>query len=201
MGLTSNERRAQRRQECREALAAHIRERTGLLVPPNRVRLQPSVEDGYAWSVSTSKEHLLKTSLSNGTVGVYQAILQELGRSIEAVKPQTLQATGTGQNEKLSDQSPDTVADSFTATIQRLEREKFELANDLERAQARNEELLEQDREWQTKMRTLQEQLRESQSLVEQLEKELNHAKGGIVAAITTLQDCQFLEYSAREGQ
>lgn len=93
------------------------------------------------------------------------------------------------------------MADSFTATIQRLEREKLELANDLERAQSRNEELVEKDREWHAKTCGLQEQLRTSQLLAEQLEKELNHAKGGIVAAITTLQDCQSLEHNAQEGQ
>lgn len=93
------------------------------------------------------------------------------------------------------------MADSFTATIQRLEREKLELANDLERAQAHNEELLEQDGELQRKMCALQDQLRASRSLVEQLEKELNYAKEGIMVAITTLQDCQSLEYSAQEGE
>jgi hypothetical protein len=30
---------------------------------------------------------LMKTSLSNGTVGLYDAICKEIGRSIEAVRP------------------------------------------------------------------------------------------------------------------
>ncbi|KAJ6105192.1 hypothetical protein N7523_010279 [Penicillium sp. IBT 18751x] len=214
MTLTSNERRAQRRKECREALAAHIRkasltgsafpnslelmsplgERVGLVVPPNRVRLQPSVEDGYAWSVSKSKEHLLRTNLSNGTVGIYQAIQQELGRSIEAVDPQTLRPTGPSQKDEGSEEpikSFETGTGSFTATIQRLERENHELLQQLERAQTRAEELLAQDGEWQAKTCALQEQLRNSQLLAEELEKELDKARGGIVGAIKMLQGHQ----------
>lgn len=71
-----------------------IDERLGLLVAPSQVRLQPSTQDGYAWSVTKSKESLLQTSLSNGTVGLYQAIREELGRSLEAVSPRILRQGG-----------------------------------------------------------------------------------------------------------
>lgn len=80
--------------------------------------------------MSKSKENLLKISLSNGTVGVYQVILRGLGQYIKAMKPQTLQTTETRQNDKSSHQ-----VSLFTATIQQLERGKLELANNLERAQ------------------------------------------------------------------
>ncbi|OQE65448.1 hypothetical protein PENNAL_c0157G02251, partial [Penicillium nalgiovense] len=50
MVLSSNEKRAFSRQQCREALAAHIHNRLGLVVAPSQVRLQPSAGDGYAWS-------------------------------------------------------------------------------------------------------------------------------------------------------
>lgn len=75
----------------------------GLIVPPARVRLQPSVEDGYAWSVSEGKKHLFETTLGRGTVGLYQNIIDELGKSIEAVSPQILQKkdlTGDHQTKR-----------------------------------------------------------------------------------------------------
>jgi hypothetical protein len=62
-------------------------DRLGLIIQPQAVRLQPAPEDGYSWCVTDSKAHLMKTSLSNGTVGLYDAICQEIGRSIEAVRP------------------------------------------------------------------------------------------------------------------
>jgi hypothetical protein len=68
-------------------------ERLNLHICPDQVRLKPSMEDGYAWSVSESKEYLLDTSLSRGSVGRYDIIMEELGRSIEAVTPASLQKT------------------------------------------------------------------------------------------------------------
>lgn len=64
--------------------------RLGLRITPAEVRLQPSYEDGYAWAVTNHKGHLLERSLSNGTVGLYDAICEELNKSIEAVHPETL---------------------------------------------------------------------------------------------------------------
>ena len=66
-------------------------DRLGLVVAPSDVRLQPSVGDKYAWSVTESKKSLLQTNLSSGSVGLYRSICEELGRSLEAVTPQTLQ--------------------------------------------------------------------------------------------------------------
>lgn len=62
------------------------------------MRLQPSVEDGYAWSVLQGKEYLLDTNLGNGTVGRYQDIRQQLGPSLEAVAPERLQPKGAGHD-------------------------------------------------------------------------------------------------------
>jgi hypothetical protein len=65
--------------------------RLGLVVAPGQVRLQPSAGDGYAWSVTESKKSLLQSNLGSGSVGLYRSICEELGRSLEAVTPQTLQ--------------------------------------------------------------------------------------------------------------
>ncbi|KAF4767694.1 hypothetical protein HAV15_009602 [Penicillium sp. str.  len=148
MGLTSNQRRAQARQRCREALAAHIYERLRLSIPPQCVRLQPSVEDSYAWSVLPGKEYLLDTNLGNGTVGRYQDIVQQLGSSLEAATPQRQQPKGTDHDtiSREEPKPPEPDSASFTEMIRLLEHEKKVLAVDLESARAQSEDLLCKDR-------------------------------------------------------
>lgn len=91
MVKSSNEKRTLLKQQCREALSIHIYDRLGLVVAPAQVRLQPPPGYGYAWSVTESMAFLLKSNLSSGTVGLFQTIYKELGRSLEAVSPQVLQ--------------------------------------------------------------------------------------------------------------
>jgi len=74
-------------------------DRLGLAVAPGMVRLQPQPEDGYSWSVTKSNAALLKSSLSTGTISLYQSICNELGRSLEAVPPQMLQASQPGAGD------------------------------------------------------------------------------------------------------
>ncbi|CAG8095004.1 unnamed protein product [Penicillium salamii] len=90
MSKSSNEKRFKLRKQCREALAAHIYDRLRLVVPPEKVRLQPRPEDGYAWSVAGTNADLLKSNLSSGSTRIYQLICSKLGRSLEAVNPQSL---------------------------------------------------------------------------------------------------------------
>ncbi|OQE70563.1 hypothetical protein PENNAL_c0114G05474 [Penicillium nalgiovense] len=205
MILSSNEKRALLRQQCREALAAHIHERLGLTVAPGRVRLQPSAADGYAWSVSKSQENLLRSNLSNGTVGLYQAIRDALGCSIEAVSPQTLRESDAGSFKSMSDERPrssklskplGTASEnhSFTATIRRLEGANRELTAELERGQIYSEELLEERQQWEAKYRGIYEELDNSKFLVKQLEKDLNRAHMGIAEAMEILKNNQLPE-------
>ncbi|KAJ5483143.1 hypothetical protein N7530_002389 [Penicillium desertorum] len=212
MALSSNEKRALWRRQCREALATHIFERLGLTVAPGRVRLQPSMADGYAWSVSKSQEHLLKSNLSDGTVGSYKKICDALGRSIEAVSPQTLREHDARSGKGISDECPNSKeppklfqtasgSGSFTATIQRLEDENQELVVELERAQAYSEKLLEERREWEAKCRGISEELDDSKSVVKQLENDLSHAYMGIAEAMKTLKGLQLPEKSTHEHE
>ncbi|KAJ5346190.1 hypothetical protein N7452_004194 [Penicillium brevicompactum] len=221
MILSSNEKRALLRQQCREALAAHIHDRLGLTVAPGRVRLQPSAADGYAWSVSKSQEYLLKTNLSNGTVGMYQAIRDALGCSIEAVSPQTLREPDASSDNRISDEvshqgllsfpnaeilkhpsssklpKPTRAAsatDSFTATIQRLEVANQELTADVENARKHSETLLDERQEWEAKYRGIHEELENSKSLVTRLEEDLSRVQMGIAEAMETLKNHQIPE-------
>ncbi|KAJ5642295.1 hypothetical protein N7490_006295 [Penicillium lividum] len=165
-------------------------QRLGLLVPPGRVRLQPSPEDGYAWSVSNSKEHLLKTCLGRGTVGLYQDIIDELGHSIEAVTPRTLQIAVVANDTTPSIEGPEHGFESFTATIQRLERDKREISLELERANARSDDLMSKNRELEATICRLEEELGCSQTSIEQMKGELQLARDAISESMKVL--CKF---------
>ena len=81
----------------RQANFRSLDDQLGLRISPSQVRLQTSAEDEYAWSATDSKAHLLDCSLGNGSVGLYEAICKKLGRSIEAVRPETLRTPLTDQ--------------------------------------------------------------------------------------------------------
>ncbi|KAJ5244848.1 hypothetical protein N7489_004944, partial [Penicillium chrysogenum] len=83
MPIRSNEKRFKLNQQCRRALAANI-------FAPEKVRLQPRPEDGYAWSVTSANAALLKASLSSGNIHLYRSIYKEVGHSVKAVSPHTL---------------------------------------------------------------------------------------------------------------
>ncbi|KAG2026553.1 hypothetical protein GB937_001334 [Aspergillus fischeri] len=133
MARSSNEKRARRRQECREALANHIYNRLGLRIAPSKVRLQPSPDDGYAWSVTDKSAHLLRDSLSSGSVGQYEAICEGLGVSIEAVHPEVVMDDRTTHHG--DDDEPSSNEESFTAIIQRLRVENEALTSEIDRLQ------------------------------------------------------------------
>lgn len=121
MSKSSNEKRFKLRKQCREALAAHIcicnsvlpltqliflDNRLRLVVPPEKVRLHPRPEDGYAWSVAGANADLLKSSLSGGSTRLYQLICRELGRSLEAVNPQSLDSSQSNTGGLPNEVSP-----------------------------------------------------------------------------------------------
>jgi hypothetical protein len=101
MANNSNKKLSIWRKQCRDALVAHIRksifasiashthmavdDRLHVEVDPALVRLQPSPEDQYAWSVTESKAFLLKSPLSTHSVKNLQLICREIGSSIEAI--------------------------------------------------------------------------------------------------------------------
>jgi hypothetical protein len=89
--------------------------RLGLIVAPNQVRLHPRPEDGYAWSVTEPNKHLLQSSLSDGKIRIYRSICEELGRSLEAVAPETLQSSPLNQED-----SVDKVGDIHPAALMEL---------------------------------------------------------------------------------
>ncbi|KZN94073.1 hypothetical protein EN45_042610 [Penicillium chrysogenum] len=88
MPKRSNEKRLKLNQQCREALAANIctrgplptitqlillDDRLGIVVAPEKVRLQPRPEDGYAWSVTSANASVLKSSLSSAEISKLKA--------------------------------------------------------------------------------------------------------------------------------
>jgi hypothetical protein len=174
--------------------------------------------------VSDSQKHLLKTNLSNGTVGFYQDIRDALVCEMEAVSPQTLRELDTGSDNKISakvsqpplftecqhaekskrscppklSKSPETASGggSFTVTIQRLENANKELAAELERAKACSEDLLKEKLEWEVKYLEIDGELEASRRLVKHLESELVRVGMGVTEAMKILQDHQLPEGS-----
>ncbi|KAK5790584.1 hypothetical protein VI817_007899 [Penicillium citrinum] len=193
MNLTSNQRRARARQQCREALTAHIYERLGVTVAPQDVRLQPSTDSDYAWSVMPGKEYLLDTNLGNGSVGLYQEIQQHLGSMIEAVAPRQRDTRRADTTSSVESHTPEPASASFTDKIKQLEDENFSLAFELEGTRAQLEELESQGRQWQAQMRDLQEELEECRSSAYELQSELEWARHGIGAAVKALEGTQLL--------
>ncbi|KAF7589638.1 hypothetical protein BBP40_004011 [Aspergillus hancockii] len=143
MGQRSNDKRASKRQEYQEALANHIYERLRLSISPDQVRWKPSTDDGYAWSVCGSKKYLLNTSLSNGTVGRYDTIIKELGRSIEVVMLATLQKKQGAQAKSSKPlQTAQAQNGSFTAMIMRLKDANETLQRQLEKSRNDSQKLM-----------------------------------------------------------
>ncbi|KAJ6022344.1 hypothetical protein N7499_002891 [Penicillium canescens] len=201
MVLTSNEKRAFFRQQCREALAAHINDRLGLVVAPSQVRLQPSAGDGYAWSVTESKKSLLQSNLGGGSVGLYRSICEELGWSLEAVTPQTLQVAQLERDHLPREDSGPARADeeesgSFTAKIRELECANHRMKNELGRISIHLQESLDENRTLHAKIRRLQDELDSSSSRATHLEDELVRVTKGITEAMQVLQDHQAQERS-----
>ncbi|KAJ5215570.1 uncharacterized protein N7498_001977 [Penicillium cinerascens] len=189
MAMSSNEKRALERTKCREALAAHIRLRLGLVVAPNQVRLQPRAEDGYAWSVTEPNRHLLQSSLSGGNVRLYRSICDELGRSLEAVTPETLQTSPSNQetNAEEPPRADDRGTVSFTAQIRDLESANRDLAVELDRARGRLQESVSECRHLKIETARLQDQLQASDSQARDLEVELARVRAGVSEAMQVL--------------
>ncbi|CAI7611034.1 unnamed protein product [Penicillium viridicatum] len=201
MVLTSNEKRAFFRQQCREALAAHIHDRLGLVVAPSQVRLQPSAGDGYAWSVTESKKSLLQSNLGSGSVGLYRSICEELGRSLEAVTPQTLQVAQLERDHLPAEESGPARTDeeqsgSFTAKIRELESVNHGMKHELDRTSIHLQESLDENRTLHAKIRRLQGELDSSSSRATHLEDELVRVTNGITKAMQALQDHRAQQWS-----
>ncbi|KAJ5297294.1 uncharacterized protein N7443_008187 [Penicillium atrosanguineum] len=176
----------------RKGLMPMIDERLGLLVAPNAVRLQPSAQDGYAWSVTKSKESLIQTSLSNGSVGLYRAIREELGRSLEAVSPRILRQDGEEHStqpdtRRLSDD--ETENESFTAIIRRLEHENQDLRTQLARAREESEQARRHHQDWEAKACRLANDNGIARVSERRLKSQVSRMQRAVSGAVRLLED------------
>ncbi|CAG8245402.1 unnamed protein product [Penicillium salamii] len=192
MSKSSNEKRFKLRKQCREALAAHIYDRLHLVVAPERVRLQPRPEDGYAWSVARTNAGLLKSSLSSGSTSLYQLICRELGRSLEAVNPQSLDTsqsnTGGLPNKDFSEGIVD---GSFTAEICELKATNSCIEEELGRTRSRLDDCLRECQTLRSEANEFRHHIQVLQSQNKNLHDELVQKRVGIAGAIQTLSSLQ----------
>ncbi|CAG8278537.1 unnamed protein product, partial [Penicillium olsonii] len=180
--------------------------RLGLVVAPSQVRLQPSAGDGYAWSVTESKKSLLQSNLGSGSVGLYRSICEELGRSLEAVTPQTLRVAHSerdhlAKEKTLSAQSDERESGSFTAKIRELEFANRELSGELDRTRMHVEDSLSEKNKMQVEILRLQDELGGVSSRASHLENELDRVTRGIREAMHVLQVHQIQGGSASEHE
>ncbi|CAG8877534.1 unnamed protein product [Penicillium salamii] len=188
MSKRSNEKRFKLRKQCREALAAHIYDRHRLADPPEKVRLQPRPEDGYAWSVAGTNANLLKSSLSSGSTRLYQLICSQLGRSLEAVNPQPLvtSQSNTGGLPK-EDFSEGIVDGSFTAEICELKSTKSRIEEELGRTRSRLDDSRRECHTLRAEANELRHDLQILGSQNKNLHDELVQRRVGIAEVIQTL--------------
>ncbi|KAH6961624.1 hypothetical protein BKA56DRAFT_499701 [Ilyonectria sp. MPI-CAGE-AT-0026] len=78
------------RDQCREALADHINERTGLEIQPSQVRLYRTEKNGYSWKVHSDRiRSLFSRGLSSLGMATLQQLCHEVGYGFEAVPSRT----------------------------------------------------------------------------------------------------------------
>ncbi|CAG7935238.1 unnamed protein product [Penicillium salamii] len=191
MSKSSNERRFKLRKQCREALAAHIYDRLRLVVAPERVRLQPRPEDGYAWSVARTNANLLKSSLSSGSTRLYQVICRELGHSLEAVNPQSLDTSQFDTGDLPEDFSEGIVDGSFAAEIRELKATNSRTEEELGRTRSRLDDCLRQNHTLRTEANELRHDIQMLGSQNKDLHDELVQKTMGIAGAIQTLSSLE----------
>ncbi|KAJ5244734.1 hypothetical protein N7489_004830 [Penicillium chrysogenum] len=193
MPKRSNEKRFKLNQQCREALAANIYDRLRIVVAPEKVRLQPRPEDGYAWSVTSANAGLLKSSLSSGNIHLYRSICKEVGRPIEAVFPHTL-----GNSQSNADAIPkeaegfgEGMDGSFTAEIFKLKAANSSLEIELECTRVRLNDCLGESHTVRAEANELRHAMQILQSHNNKLHDELTEARAGIAGARRILNSLQ----------
>ncbi|CAG8227745.1 unnamed protein product, partial [Penicillium nalgiovense] len=156
MPKRSNEKRLRLKQQCREALAANIcicgphliitqlillDDRLRIVVAPEKVRLQPRPEDGYAWSVTSANAGVLKSSLSSGKIHLYRKFAMSSAiqsRLFHRTRWDTLSqiraAEGIGEG----------MDGSFTAEIPKLRAANSSIKIELECTRARLKDCLDE---------------------------------------------------------
>ncbi|KAJ6134793.1 hypothetical protein N7523_001115 [Penicillium sp. IBT 18751x] len=188
MAKDSNQKRMKLRKQCREALATHIYDRLGLDIAPGLVRLQPRPEDRYAWSVTESNEFLLQSSLSSGTISLYQSICQALGHSLEAVTPQTLVSSRSGRVALSYGANGEVKGNgSFTAKIRELVAANLQLNEELGRTRSHLQSSLGESRTLRAQVSDLRHEIQAIASQNHSLRGEIAQTQMGIAGAIETL--------------
>ncbi|KAL5364303.1 hypothetical protein BJX96DRAFT_178834 [Aspergillus floccosus] len=183
--MSSNEKRAFWRKKCRQALADHIKERVGVVIPPDKVRLQPSREDPYNWVVTDSVKDLFQSNLSSSSVGVFQQICTALdcGDMIEAIPRERVHPGKSNNTDEHCS------ASSFTATIRKLGREKEELQLAYTQYQQQKEqELLESQKKWSEDTEKLRYELEQWKTQAEARSIDLHDAKELVASVVVNIE-------------
>ncbi|KAB8227877.1 uncharacterized protein BDW43DRAFT_304272 [Aspergillus alliaceus] len=159
----------------------------GLRVPPGSIRLRPRHDDPYRWNVAKSVDSLFNSDLSRGSIGVFQKICDALnsGNLIEAVSPKNLQQEDPWREDEHHDLGSD---DSFTATIQRLEREVHEaIADNKNLREKQEQEIFNIQREREREREGLQREILQWKHVAESQDRKFQEMKDKVTPALDML--------------
>ncbi|KAK0723475.1 hypothetical protein B0T26DRAFT_642395 [Lasiosphaeria miniovina] len=190
----SNTERRRAREECREKLSEHIRQRLGIRIGPAEVRLKPCIKDPYAWRVLQGKEEffsqIFATNLSSHSTSTYRILCREVGKSFEAVHSDPEFPT------------PDTITSlsfpepSFRTTIDKLKEENSKLFQEINHprtnhnAELKRRELLEvENRQLHIIKQQLQSQMQNYSDAVDYLRNIMSRYILGLDKVLPMLED------------
>ncbi|KAF3004652.1 hypothetical protein E8E15_001026 [Penicillium rubens] len=136
---------------------------------------------------------LLKSNLSSGTVGLFQTICKELGRSLEAVSPQVLQGAQSSPTTEARAAAEQTNNDggsdgSFTAKLHNLECANHNSSLELDQTRTRLEESESEGRRLRAQICSLQAEKETMISRSQHRKRQLVRTRTGIAEAMQTLQ-------------
>ncbi|CVL09322.1 uncharacterized protein FMAN_15486 [Fusarium mangiferae] len=175
----SNVERSRWRTKCRQVLCNHINSTLGITLDPSQVRLHPSRDDPYRWSVSPGKEYLFEKNLSDQSLGIYKELHDGINIYFEATKaPSRRLSEPLHQEMSAKTFTPGTSADfahreaankttvSFTSRINELQVQRDYASQEVH--------LLKSQLEAEVKLRlSLEEKLQIAYERQEQLRREL----------------------------
>ncbi|KAJ5471987.1 hypothetical protein N7539_008556, partial [Penicillium diatomitis] len=167
-------------------------DRLGVVVDPAQVRLQPSPDDGYAWSIAEPMAFLLKSPLSSSSVKNLQIICKELGHSLEATTPTDGFQTRTETNHTRGDSQTlnrdQEVNSSFTSRIRDLESANSELHDELDCLRTTLEESKSEREDLQVRISDLENEIETMRSQNRSMKGDLTRTANVLSNALQLLQ-------------
>ncbi|KAL7940600.1 hypothetical protein V8C42DRAFT_356148 [Trichoderma barbatum] len=181
----SNLERRRARDQCREKLSQHIHQKLGIEVCPSDVRLNPKRRDPYSWRVLYGKEdffsQIFSKNLSDHSIGTYRLLIEEVGKTFEAVNTEILSSLSSLTPLSPPEGSFTTLIDHLKLSNEDLSIQLHEKTTELDIVSKRRQILEEENQRYKDNQRCLEEQLQDRTNLVVHLQ--------GVVSSLFAMAD------------